>query len=330
MDTVETANHFVAFGEAPSSERDLKTHLLANGNASKQGAPQQTMSNGQLRYTATNNNLNNGLVSNGKPASNGKAPASPAVSADQDEERSARKSLIILAAIFFTSLFAMIYVYAMFPKLEESEKQYIKVPFDIEDAKQLGRVLDRYKDLYYLEVMFGIILVFIFLQTFAIPGTLFLSILSGFLYNFPVALTLVCFCSALGATLCYLLSQMVGRRLVKHFFPEKASVWAAQVDKHREDLLSYMLFLRMTPFLPNWFINLVAPVIGVPLYPFALGTFLGVAPPSFIAIQAGKTLYKMTSSSDAFSWGSVTMLGVFSVLSLVPVIFKRYFKSKID
>lgn len=327
MDTVETANHFVAFGEAPSSERDLKTHLLANGNASKQGPPPSAMSNGQLRYTsaATNNNLNNGLVSNGKPVSNGKA-----ASADKEEERSARQSLIILAAIFFTSLFAMIYVYAMFPRLEESEKQYIKVPFDIEDAKQLGRVLDRYKDLYYLEVMFGVILVYIFLQTFAIPGSLFLSILSGFLYNFPVALTLVCFCSALGATLCYLLSQLVGRRLVKHYFPEKARIWAAQVDKHREDLLSYMLFLRMTPFLPNWFINLVAPVIGVPLYPFALGTFLGVAPPSFIAIQAGKTLYKMTSSSDAFSWGSVTLLGVFSLLSLVPVIFKRYFKSKID
>lgn len=331
MDTVETANHFVAFGEAPSSERDLKTHLLANGNANKQGPPPSAMSNGQLRYTsaATNNNLNNGLVSNGKPVSNGKVASAPA-SADKEEERSARQSLIILAAIFFTSLFAMIYVYAMFPRLEESEKQYIKVPFDIEDAKQLGRVLDRYKDLYYLEVMFGVILVYIFLQTFAIPGSLFLSILSGFLYNFPVALTLVCFCSALGATLCYLLSQLVGRRLVKHYFPEKARIWAAQVDKHREDLLSYMLFLRMTPFLPNWFINLVAPVIGVPLYPFALGTFLGVAPPSFIAIQAGKTLYKMTSSSDAFSWGSVTLLGVFSLLSLVPVIFKRYFKSKID
>lgn len=327
MDTVETANHFVAFGEASSD----KSHLLGNGNSKPSSNAMSTPANGQLRYTAANNNLNNGLGPNHKPVANGKvASAPPATTPDKDEDRSARKSLIILAAIFFTSLFAMIYVYAMFPKLEESEKQYIKVPFDIEDAKQLGRVLDRYKDLYYLEVMFGIILVYIFLQTFAIPGSLFLSILSGFLYNFPVALTLVCFCSALGATLCYLLSQLVGRRLVKHYFPEKARVWAAQVDKHREDLLSYMLFLRMTPFLPNWFINLVAPVIGVPLFPFALGTFLGVAPPSFIAIQAGKTLYKMTSSSDAFSWGSITLLGAFSVLSLVPVIFKRYFKAKID
>jgi hypothetical protein len=53
-------------------------------------------------------------------------------------------------------------------------------------------------------------------------------------------------------------------------------------------------------------------------------------PPSFIAIQAGETLYKMTSSSDAFSWLSVTLLAVFSALALVPVIFKKYFKSKIE
>lgn len=141
------------------------------------------------------------------------------------------------------------------------------------------------------------------LQAFAIPGSLFLSILSGFLFKFHVAIGLVCTCSAIGASLCYLLSQLVGRRLVKHYFPERAQKWAEQVDKHRNELLSYILFLRMTPFLPNWFINLVAPVIGnlifyvklifrlmlflsfysnfiiflagVPLYPFALGTFLG-------------------------------------------------------
>ncbi|XP_058063813.1 transmembrane protein 41B [Anopheles bellator] len=281
---------------------------------------------------------NNNRLEKLQPTSNGVLLKPAAVTAGStnlrdsspvDEDRSARQSLILLLAIFLASLFAMLYVYAMFPQLDESEKQYIKVPFDIEDAKQLGRVLDRYKDLYNLEVMFGIILVYIFLQTFAIPGSLFLSILSGFLYSFPVALTLVCFCSALGATLCYLLSQLVGRRLVKFYFPERARLWASQVDRHRDDLLSYMLFLRMTPFLPNWFINLVAPVIGVPLYPFALGTFLGVAPPSFIAIQAGKTLYKMTSSSDAFSWGSIVMLASFSIVALVPAIFKRYFKTKI-
>lgn len=42
-----------------------------------------------------------------------------------------------------------------------SEKDKMKIPFEIEDAKQLGRVLDRYKDLYYFEVMTGICLLYL-------------------------------------------------------------------------------------------------------------------------------------------------------------------------
>lgn len=48
-----------------------------------------------------------------------------------------------------------------------------------------------------------------------------------------------------------------------------------QVDKHREHLINYIIFLRITPFLPNWFINITSPVINVPLGVFFLGTFLG-------------------------------------------------------
>lgn len=42
-----------------------------------------------------------------------------------------------------------------------SEKAHVKLPLDIEDAKQLGMVLGRYKDMYYMEVMFAVILVYI-------------------------------------------------------------------------------------------------------------------------------------------------------------------------
>lgn len=53
------------------------------------------------------------------------------------------------------------YIYLMFPQLDDAERQHVKVPFNIEDAKELAKVLDRYKDLYYVEVMGGIILVYV-------------------------------------------------------------------------------------------------------------------------------------------------------------------------
>ncbi|RWS12658.1 transmembrane protein 41B-like protein [Dinothrombium tinctorium] len=188
----------------------------------------------------------------------------------------------------------------------------------MEDAKNLGKVLSRYTGKHYFTVLTGFLVAYVFLQSFAIPGSIFLSILSGFLFPFPLALFLVCLCSAVGASICYLLSYLVGRRLVLKYVPSKVAQWSNEVSKQKSNLLNYIVFLRITPFLPNWFINIAAPVIDVPLGPFFLGTFLGVAPPSFVAIQAGKTLNKLTSTKDALSFSSIFILALFASLSIIP------------
>ncbi|XP_048526425.1 transmembrane protein 41 homolog isoform X1 [Dendroctonus ponderosae] len=243
--------------------------------------------------------------------------------ATMPQEISTRYATLTVLLIFITSLAAMFVVYQTFPEVTEDEKKHIKVPWNIEDAKNLGIVLSRYKLDHYYHVMSGVFLTYIFLQSFAIPGSLFLSILSGYLFPFYVALILVCTCSMLGATLCFLLSQLLGRRLVIKYFPEKASKWSVQVDKHKNNLFNYMVFLRVTPILPNWFINLAAPVLGVPLVPFALGTFIGVAPPSFFAIQGGQTLHTMTVQNGAFNLNSFMWLAVFAVVSIIPIFLKN-------
>merc|ERR1711997_111299 len=188
----------------------------------------------------------------------------------------------------------------------------------------------KYKDRYYAQVLGGVFVTYLFLQTFAIPGSIFLSIVSGYLFPFPVALLLVCFCSATGASFCYLLSYLVGRKLVRHYLPERAAQWSAKVESHRSNLLSYILFLRITPFLPNWFINIVSPVIGVPLLPFWVGTFFGVAPPSFIFIQAGTTLQQLSSTMDPITVETVLLLIVFALLSLLPIVLKNKLKTKFE
>lgn len=243
-----------------------------------------------------------------------------------NEGISIRVAFIILVIIFLTSMASLLYVYTIFPELEEGERQALKLPRDIEDAKALGNVLSHYKDKYFNEVLGGVFVIYIFLQTFAIPGSIFLSILSGFLFPFYLALLLVCFCSAAGASLCYLLSHLLGRKLVDRFAKERTQAWAIKVAEHKDNILFYIIFLRITPFLPNWFINITSPVLDVPLIPFFFGTFLGVAPPSFLAIQGGTTLHQLTSSSDTVSLNSILMLFGFACLSLLPAIFKKKIK----
>ena len=67
---------------------------------------------------------------------------------------------------------------------------------------------------------------------------------------------------------------------------------------------------RITPFLPNWFINIVSPVIDVALKPFWFGTFIGVAPPSFVAIQVCQQEYELKVSSQ-FTLTDVSVFAIY-------------------
>ncbi|CAJ0570301.1 unnamed protein product, partial [Mesorhabditis spiculigera] len=233
------------------------------------------------------------------------------------------RPLLCLAGIFFTFACLLTAVYYNFPELADEDREHFKYPRNLDEAKRLGLILSQYKEQHYYTVMCGIVVVYIMLQSFAIPGSIFLSILSGYLFPFFVALTLICSCSAIGATVCYLLSFLLGRGLVTHYFPERVNSWQTEIEKHKQNLFNYIIFLRVTPLLPNWFINIASPVLNVPVSPFFWGTFLGVAPPSFLFIQAGATLETMTHTNVAWSWHSVGLLSFFALLSLLPVLYRR-------
>ncbi|KJE89469.1 transmembrane protein 41B, variant [Capsaspora owczarzaki ATCC 30864] len=166
------------------------------------------------------------------------------------------------------------------------------------------------------------------LQTFAVPGSVFLSILAGTLFPFPLALALVCVCSATGASFCYLLSRQLGRQLVERAFPERLATWRAQVDRHRDNLFYYLFFLRVTPFVPNWFINAASPLIDMPLITFASSTFFGVIPLSLFHIQGGKLLNELTTTTPPLS--AFLLSGGLGLIALLPTLFKNKLKERMD
>uniref|UniRef100_F6ZIP6 Transmembrane protein 41B n=1 Tax=Monodelphis domestica TaxID=13616 RepID=F6ZIP6_MONDO len=223
------------------------------------------------------------------------------------EAGSARMSLLILVSIFLSAASVMFLVYKNFPQLSEEERANMKVPRDMDDAKALGKVLSKYKDTFYVQVLVAYFATYIFLQTFAIPGSIFLSILSGFLYPFPLALFLVCLCSGLGASFCYMLSYLVGRPVVYKYLTEKAVKWSQQVIFRQHIVIETEI---------TW------------LDPVILCFVLGVAPPSFVAIKAGTTLYQLTTAGEAVSWNSVFVLMILAVLSILPAVFQKKLKQK--
>lgn len=249
---------------------------------------------------------------------------------DSDENLINYGAIFSFASIFLCSLLYFYMIYLYFPDLEESEKEFIKLPTNLADAKNLGIVLKKYSNDHFYIVLLAFFSMYVFMQSFCVPGSIFLSIMSGFLYPFPLAIAIVCTCSALGATCCFYISFLVARKLVLKHLKERITNWQAQVHKQRGNMLFYIIFLRITPFVPNWFINLCSPVINVPLFPFAMGSFIGVAPPSCFYVTAGQTLQTLTSSSSVITWESMVMLALGSLVALLPVFFKNQLAKRVE
>ena len=107
-------------------------------------------------------------------------------------------------------------------------------------------------------------------------------------------------------------------------FPGRMDAFGKTLLKHKQHLVNYMIFLRVTPFLPSWFINTASPVVGFPFREYITGTAVGLQPLNFILVQAGQTLSQLNSYRDLYSFWNVSKLGVCAVIAVSPVLYQRW------
>lgn len=99
--------------------------------------------------------------------------------------------------------------------------------------------LESYTSDYTLQVLVGYCVVYIFMQTFMIPGTIFMSLLAGALFGVFKGVALVVFAATAGASSCYFLSKLIGRPLVFSLWPDKLTFFQNQV------IFNSLLFLSL-------------------------------------------------------------------------------------
>ncbi|KAL2506245.1 SNARE associated Golgi protein family [Abeliophyllum distichum] len=201
-----------------------------------------------------------------------------------------------------------------------SDYSFLKLPRSLQDLQILKDNLESYTSDYTIQVLVGYCLVYIFMQTFMIPGTVFMSLLAGALFGVFKGVALVVFTATTGASSCYFLSKLIGRPLVFSLWPDKLTFFQNQVAKRRERLLNYMLFLRVTPTLPNTFINVASPIVDVPYHIFFLATFIGIIPAAFVTVRAGIALGDLQSVGDLYDFQSIVTLFLLGVLSVTPTL----------
>lgn len=228
--------------------------------------------------------------------------------------------LVAALSIFCVLSLGLICVYWTMPA---AEYQFLKVPRSIEEIQFLKDHLANYTKDYTAQVILVYCATYIFMQTFMIPGTIFMSLLAGSLFGVARGLILVLFNATAGASSCYFLSKLIGRPIAFYLWPEKLKFFRDKVAKRRGNLLNYMLFLRITPTLPNTFINVASPIVDVPYHIFFIASFFGLIPASYVTVRAGLALGELRSLGDLYDFKTIATLFFIGIISIIPTLVSR-------
>lgn len=235
----------------------------------------------------------------------------------RETEETLSRNKYILLGIVVLCLIGLVLFMVFAPEFTEAEKLVLfKIPRTPANFSALIQVIKGYTVTSYYYVLSAFCFFYLCLQSFGIPGPLVLSIISGALFGRATALALVTVCSTVGSIVCYFLSESLGKGLVVRKFPTMILRINRQLEPHRHNLFFYLLFLRLMPVIPNWIINLTAPILGIPLKELSLATLIGLIPANFLYINSGMML--STVQEMGLDYESLLFLIVLGVLALVP------------
>lgn len=190
------------------------------------------------------------------------------------------------------------------------------------------------------------IVVYALAVALSLPGGLILTVSGGLLFGWLVGGLAAVTAATIGATIVFL----IARSAVGEGLSQRAGPWLAKLsDGFRQEAFSYMLFLRLVPAFPFWFVNIAPAVLGVPLKTYVIGTILGIIPATFAFASAGagldsiilaaKNEYAACVSQKGASACTMTIhagslitkelllaLGLLGLVALIPIVLKRWRK----
>ena len=159
---------------------------------------------------------------------------------------------------------------------------------------------------------------------FSLPGGLLLSLTMGFVFGRWVGTALVVVAATIGAVILFVAARYIFADAARR----RLGALGEKINAgFTEDAFSYMLFLRLVPVFPFFLVNLAPAFTSIPLRTFALATFVGVIPGTFVFVNLGQALGRIESLQGLVSWqtgGAFALLGVFA---LVPILLRKW-KSK--
>ncbi|CAI5951160.1 unnamed protein product [Closterium sp. NIES-64] len=205
----------------------------------------------------------------------------------------------------------------------------LRIPRNMAELRAVRATLALYKREFPLRVVVIFVNLYLFLQSFCIPGTICMNLLAGSLFGFFPGLFTISILISAGACASYTISHFLLRDIVYYYFPDKCDWMRAEVQRHYTSLIYYVISLRITPIMPTWVVNLCSPLVGIPIRIYLIGTFFGFIPSSVIQVKAGCVLSTINSLSDLYDAPTIAALFLVAILALVPPLSKTLWAQRL-
>lgn len=222
------------------------------------------------------------------------------------------QSLFLYVGFMVLSTCGVIWFVKTAPALPEAHCADIVTPMDVVRGRlvrepqqsiiNLWTCLREYKkDNWWYTTMgiWGVYVIFKVFGPFGAGTSMALSVLIGALYNEwaepNTGYSLLAHLMGVSGEVCggaggWIMSYCIGREILLHFAADKMAAVQKQMENSKDSLFRYMLFLRISPLFPNWFVNYSTALIGMPFWYFVIASTLAIQPAACMSIAMGGML----------------------------------------
>lgn len=136
-----------------------------------------------------------------------------------------------------------------------------------------------------------------------------MNLLAGALYGTAKGLVITCIMTGVGATACYILSSYFCKPLLHLLLSKQIDQLSKVVRCNKNRPFFYLLGCRLFPVSPNWLLNVLSPIVGIPCHIFFPTILLGLLPYNLITVQAG-TLLSQIDPEKSIKENTLPLSGV--------------------
>lgn len=185
-----------------------------------------------------------------------------------------------------------------------------------------------FRDSNYALTALAFIAAYVAIVAFSLPGATIATLTGGFLFGTWVGTAFNVTAATLGAVAIFLAARMGLGETLKARMDASNGVVSKIKNGIDENQWSMLFFIRLVPAVPFFVANLIPAFLAVPLYRFAVSTFLGIIPGAIVYTSVGAGLGAVFARGETPDLGIIfephvllPILGL-CALSVLPVIIK--------